>query len=133
MVTSYFVTRNLDLNLVRTISNRMEQYERVQFFVAVAVTCACNDISRVKLYDKLGWESPMLDLWHGCLIRFYTIVNYFTRAIQRSNFTKATVFLFPSLPSYHWPDQLAYMPVVRLNGISLIMKKESHLQSACSK
>ena len=35
----------------------METVERTQYQAALAITGACGDFNRSKLYEELGWES----------------------------------------------------------------------------
>ena len=68
----------------------MDLTEQVQYKAALVVSGCWQGTSRVKLYNKLGWESLSDRRWLRRLTYFYKIVN-----------RQTPEYLYKHIPPYH--------------------------------
>ena len=61
-----------------SLSNTMEEIEKVQYKAALAITGAWQGSNRSKLYEELGWESLSDRRITRRLLMMYKIVNNHT-------------------------------------------------------
>ena len=58
-----------------TLTDRMENAERIQYQAALAITGAWQGSSRSKLYEELGWESLSECRWCRRILQIHKIVS----------------------------------------------------------
>ena len=58
-----------------TLTDLMENAERIQYQAALAITGAWQGSSRSKLYEELGWESLSERRWYRRILQIHKIVS----------------------------------------------------------
>ena len=75
-----------------SLTDLMEQAERIQYQAALAITGAWQSSSRSKLYEELGWESLSERRWCRRILQIHKIVS-----------NKTPSYLKDKLPRYRRP------------------------------
>ena len=57
------------------ISEKMQEFEQIQYSAALAVSGAWKGSSKSKLYSELGWESLSQRRWFRRMCLFFKIIN----------------------------------------------------------
>ena len=74
------------------LTDLMEKAERIQYQLALAITGAWQDSSRLKLYEEVGWESLSERRWCRRILQIHKIVS-----------NKTSSYLKDKLPRYRRP------------------------------
>ena len=83
---------SMHTQLGMSLTDLMEQAERIQYQAALAITGAWQGSSRSKLYEELGWESLSERRWCRRILQIHKIVS-----------NKTPSYLKDKLPRYRRP------------------------------